>query len=76
MITALRHVQLPAGLDPALITVNSLKHDATSTLVDKGFSDEAGRLASTDTVKTYDHFRPRLGAEVSKAMLFEGKPSP
>ena len=80
MITALRHVQLPAGLDPALITVHSLKHDATSTLVDKGFSDEAGRLAagfaSTDTVKTYDHCRPRLGAEVSQAMLFEGKPSP
>lgn len=75
VITALRSVPLPAGVDPKSITIHSLKHDATSTLVDSGLSDEAGRLAagfaSAETLKTYDHCRPHLGAQISEAMLLE-----
>jgi hypothetical protein len=74
VLAALRSVQLPDGVDPRSITIHSLKHDATSTLIDSGLSDEAGRqaagFASVDTLKTYDHCRPQLGAQISKAMLW------
>jgi hypothetical protein len=75
VLSALRSVQLPDGVDPRSITIHSLKHDATSTLIDSGLSDEAGRqaagFASVDTLKTYDHCRPQLGAQISKAMLWD-----
>jgi hypothetical protein len=72
VLTALRSVQLPVGVDPRSITIHSLKHDAT---IDSGLSDEAGRqvagFASVDTLKTYDHCRPQLGAQISMAMLWD-----
>lgn len=75
MLTALRSVPLPAGVEPRSVTIHSLKHDATSTLVDSGLSDEAGRLAagfsSVETLKTYDHCRPQLGAQISEALLLD-----
>jgi hypothetical protein len=74
VLSALRSVRLPEGVDPRSITIHSLKHDATSTLVDSGLSDEAGRLAagfaSVETLKTYDHCRPHLGAHISQAMVW------
>jgi hypothetical protein len=73
VLTALRSVQLPVGVYPRSITIHSLKHDAT---IDSGLSDEAGRrqvagFASVDTLKTYDHCRPQLGAQISMAMLWD-----
>ena len=69
VITALRRVPRDHSIPDLVIVLHSLKHDATTTLVEQGFTDEAGRLAagfsSALTLKSYDHCRPVLGDKLS-----------